>query len=106
MSLVAHDEATQAGSILFGPADSRGPDWFRDQQRAAWKQFESLPKPTRKDQAWRFANVDRLDLTPFKFGGTLSDDDRVADGPALVSRFFVYSGQNLDLRKVTPHERQ
>src|SRR5438105_5506359 len=78
MSLVAHDEVTQAGSILFGPVDSRGfPDWFGDQQRAAWKQFEALPKPTRKDQAWRFANVDRLDLTPFKFGGTLSDDDRV-----------------------------
>jgi Fe-S cluster assembly protein SufD len=76
MSLVAHDEVTQAGSILFGPVDSRGPDWFRDQQRAAWKQFESLPKPTRKDQAWRFANVDLLDLTPFKFGGTLSDHDR------------------------------
>src|SRR5437016_7430571 len=76
MSLVAHDEVTQAGSILFGPVDSRGPDWFRDQQHAAWEQFESLPKPTRKDQAWRFANVGLLDLTPFKISGPLSEDDR------------------------------
>ena len=52
------------------------PDWFRDQQRAAWQQFESLPKPTRKDQAWRFSNVDLLDLSPFKISAPLSEDDR------------------------------
>lgn len=77
MSLVTHEE--QAGSILSGPTELREfPDWFRDQQRAAWQQFESLPKPTRKDQAWRFATVDLLDLTPFKYGGTLTDEERAA----------------------------
>ena len=70
MSLVAHDEVKQSGNILSGPVESRDfPDWFREQQREAWKQFQSLPSPTRKDQLWRFANVDLLDLTPFKFGG-------------------------------------
>ena len=105
MSLVAHDEVTQAGSILFGPADSRGPDWFRDQQRAAWKQFESLPKPTRKDQAWRFANVDLLDLTPFKFGGTLSDDDRAeildqSRGLDAIAGRLIFAGDELVHRDV------
>jgi Fe-S cluster assembly protein SufD len=105
MSLVAHDEATQAGSILFGPVDSRGPDWFRDQQRAAWKQFESLPKPTRKDQAWRFANVDLLDLAPFKFGGTLSDDDRAeildqSRGLHVVAGRLIFAGDELVHRDV------
>ncbi len=77
MSLVAHKERKQAGSILSGPVESRDfPDWFQDQQRSAWKQFESLPNPTRKDQAWRFANVNLLDLTPFKISGPLSEDDR------------------------------
>ena len=52
------------------------PDWFRDQQRAAWKQFESLPMPTRKDQAWRFTNVDLLDLRLFNSGGTLTEKER------------------------------
>jgi Fe-S cluster assembly protein SufD len=67
----------QAGSILSGPVDSRDfPDWFRDQQCAAWQQFESLPNPTRKDQAWRFSNVNLLDLAPFKISGALSEDDR------------------------------
>jgi Fe-S cluster assembly protein SufD len=52
------------------------PEWFRDQQRTAWQQFESLPNPTRKDQAWRFSNVALLDLAPFRISAPLSEDDR------------------------------
>jgi Fe-S cluster assembly protein SufD len=77
MSSVANHEVAEPAPILSGPPDTReGPDWFRDQQRAAWRQFESLPQPTRKDQAWRFANVNLLDLTPFKISPPLSEDDR------------------------------
>ena len=77
MSSVINHEVAKSESILSGARDSHEfPGWFRDQQRAAWKQFESLPKPTRKDQAWRFANVGLLDLTPFKISGPLSEDDR------------------------------
>ena len=75
MSLVTHQE--QAAPILSGPSDLREfPDWFRDQQSAAWQQFEALPNPTRKDQAWRFSNVALLDLAPFKISAPLSEDDR------------------------------
>src|SRR5712664_2354513 len=75
MSLVTHQE--QAVPILSGPSDSREfPDWFRDQQSAAWQQFEALPNPTRKDQGWRFSNVGLLDLAPFKSSPPLSEDDR------------------------------
>src|SRR5437763_7414078 len=77
MSSVANHEIAKSESILSGPIESREfPDWFRDQQRAAWQQFESLPNPTRKDQAWRFTNVGLLDLAPFKISGPLSGDDR------------------------------
>jgi Fe-S cluster assembly protein SufD len=77
MSSVANQEIAKAGSILSGPDESRDfPDWFRDQQREAWNQFESLPQPTRKDQAWRFSNVGLLDLTPFQISRPLSEDDR------------------------------
>ena len=77
MSLVAHKETKQAGSILSGPVESRDfPDCFQDEQRAAWKEFEALPNPTRKDQAWRFSNVGVLDLAPFKISAPLSEDDR------------------------------
>src|SRR6266480_1485497 len=77
MSLATHEQSKQASPILSGPDELHDfPDWFRDQQRAAWKQFESLPQPTRKDQAWRFSNVGLLDLEPFKSSPPLSDDDR------------------------------
>jgi Fe-S cluster assembly protein SufD len=77
MSSVANHELAKSAFILSAPNESRDfPDWFRDQQRAAWQQFESLPNPTRKDQAWRFANVGLLDLTPFKISPPLSEDDR------------------------------
>ena len=63
--------------ILSGPVKSRDlPDWFQEQQAGAWKKFESIPRPTRKDQAWRFSNVGLLDLAPFKVAGPLSEDDR------------------------------
>src|SRR2546430_1426877 len=77
MSLVIHQE--EAAPILSGLAELRElPEWFRDRQRAAWKQFEALPRPTRKDQAWRFSNVDLLDVTSFKFAGALGDEERAA----------------------------
>src|ERR1051326_3764824 len=77
MALVTNHEIAKSGSILSGPAELRDlPEWFREQQRAAWDQFESLPQPTRKNQAWRFSNVGLLDLAPFKISPPLSEDDR------------------------------
>src|SRR5881398_1826839 len=77
MSSVANHELVKSAPILSGPNELREfPDWFRDQQHAAWKEFEGLPTPTRKDQAWRFSNVALLDLAPFKISAPLSEDDR------------------------------
>jgi Fe-S cluster assembly protein SufD len=100
------DEVSETGSILSGPVESRDfPEWFREQQRDAWKQFASLPSPTRKDQAWRFANVDLLDLTPFKYGGTLSDEERTAileksRGLDEVAGRMIFAGDQLIERDV------
>src|SRR5215467_11834605 len=75
MSSIANHEV--ADLILSGPPESRElPEWFRDQQREAWKQFESLPQPTRKNQAWRFSNVGLLDLSLFKTSPLLAEDER------------------------------
>src|SRR5207245_7132151 len=77
MFSVANHELVKSAPILSGPNELREfPDWFRDQQHAAWKEFEGLPTPTRKDQAWRFSNVALLDLAPFKTSAPLSEDDR------------------------------
>ncbi len=96
----------QTGSILSGPIESREfPIWFRDQQRAAWKQFQALPMPTRKDQAWRFASVNVLDLAPFKFGAALSDDQRAAilersRGLDAVAGRMIFAGNQLIEREL------
>jgi Fe-S cluster assembly protein SufD len=96
----------QAAPILSGPSESREfPDWFRDQQCAAWKQFESLPKPTRKDQAWRFANVALLDLSPFKYGGTLTEKQHAtileqSRGLEEVAGRMIFAGDQLIERDV------
>jgi Fe-S cluster assembly protein SufD len=77
MSLVTQEKNLKSLGILLGPNDSADvPDWFREQQRAAWSKFESIPRPTRKDQPWRFSNVDLLDLAPYRISGPLSEDDR------------------------------
>src|SRR6266513_1054203 len=77
MPSVTDHEVAKSGSILSGAAELRDlPEWFLDQQRTAWNQFETLPKPTRKDQPWRFSNVGLLDLAPFRISPPLSEDDR------------------------------
>lgn len=77
MPPVIQEKNLKSSGILSGPVDSRDlPDWFREQQHAAWQKFESIPRPNRKDQPWRFSNVDLLDLKPFNIPGSLSEDDR------------------------------
>ena len=104
MSLVIHQE--EAAPILSGPAELRElPEWFRDRQRVAWKQFESLPNPTRKDQAWRFSNVGLLDLAKFQVGGTLTEEERDAilersRGLDVVAGRMVFAGDQLIERDV------
>src|SRR5213082_108106 len=96
----------EATPILSGRDGTREcPDWFGDQQRAAWKEFESLPKPTRKDQAWRFANVGLLDLSPFKYGGTLTEKERAtileqSRGLEEVAGRMIFAGDELLERDV------
>src|SRR6266542_4416774 len=104
MSLVTHPQ--EAAPILSGPSElSEFPDWFRDQQSAASKEFAALPQPTRKDQAWRFSNVALLDLAPFKYDGALSEDGRAtileqSRGLDEVAGRMIFAGDQLIERNV------
>src|SRR5882724_11667225 len=106
MSSIAHDETVNSKAILSGPVESRDlPDWFREQQAVAWEKFESIPRPTRKDQPWRFSNVDLLDLAPFKFSPALSDDDRAnvlkySHGLDQFAARLIFAGDQLIERNV------
>ena len=59
------------------------PVWFREQQQSAWTEFQSLPMPTAKDQAWRFSNVKALDLAPYHLPATTLSD---AEARKLLER--------------------
>src|SRR5881398_4125864 len=110
MSAIAHDETVNSKGILSGLLELRDlPDWFREQQHAAWEKFESVPRPTRKDQPWRFSNVDLLDLAPFKLSGTVSDQARAAileqsDGLDEVAARLVFAGDQLLERDVVSEQ--
>ena len=67
--------APETGGILGGIGNRNAdlPAWFGEQQQVAWTEFQSLPMPVPKDQAWRFSNVKALDLAPYQLPGALSD---------------------------------
>ena len=56
------------------------PAWFNARQEAARARYESIPKPKRGDEQWRFANIKQLD-----FSG-LSGEAKTADRASLISR--------------------
>src|SRR5205823_8761869 len=85
------------------------PLWFREQQRSAWKEFESLPAPTRKDQLWRFSSVDFLDLSRFRVGAELTDQQRFAileqsRGLEKTAARLVFAGDTLVHRDVVSEQ--
>jgi Fe-S cluster assembly protein SufD len=110
MPIVSHNQVKEADRILSSPNDSKNlPGWFRDQQRLAWEQFESIPAPTRKDQHWRFSNVDLLDLSPFKLSGEVSDQPRAAileqsRGLDQFAARLIFAGDQLIERDVVSEQ--
>lgn len=61
----ANMEKEKHSVMTGGPCLSNHPPYFRERQRAAWERFEKLPMPARTDEAWRFADVKAVNLTPF-----------------------------------------
>jgi Fe-S cluster assembly protein SufD len=110
MEAAAPQASTVAEAITSGFPGTRGEDlpaWFREQQRAAWAQFEAIPSPTRKEQAWRFSNVDALDLSPFTRPAPLADDARAeiierSTGLEQTAARLVFADEQLVLRDVLP----
>ena len=109
MPSVTHEEQAGTG-ILAGPVELRDlPGWFHEQQTEAWKKFESIPRPTRKDQAWRFSNVDLLDLAAFRLSPEMSADDRAnvlkySHGLKQFAGRMIFAGDQLIERSVVSDE--
>lgn len=54
------------------------PGWWSNGRAEAWQRFQQLPMPRRKDEDWRFANVNALRLDGFQAGAQLNDSARRA----------------------------
>ena len=62
------DQAVEAPSTKLlgaGPLINGHTDALVELRSRAWDVFESLPMPTRNDEAWRFANLKALGLEPY-----------------------------------------
>ena len=110
MPPVIQEKNLKSSGILSGPVESRDlPDWFREQHYAAWQKFESIPRPNRKDQPWRFSNVDLLDLKPFNVPVSLSEDDRknvlkYSVGLDRISARMIFANDQLIERTVVSED--
>ncbi len=51
------------------------PEWF--DQEAALREYEETPAPSRKDEAWRFANLAALDLSEFVPAPAVPNEGRI-----------------------------
>ena len=64
---------------------SAWPEWF--DQRAAMEEYQSTPPPTRKDEAWRFANIPALDLSGFVPAPAVSNEGRLIVASRGMDKF-------------------
>jgi Fe-S cluster assembly protein SufD len=71
--------------ILDAPSwnHAQTPAWFAEMQQTAWHEFASLPLPSRKDEAWRFADLTKLKFDHF--------NDAPAADTAVVARLIGLS---------------
>lgn len=63
MSTVAETPASTT-PLKYSPS-AIWPAWFQSMQEEAWRDYLATPPPTRRDEAWRFANIKALDLSSF-----------------------------------------
>lgn len=82
------------------------PSWFQAQRVQGWRDFASLPNPSRKDQAWRFSNVDALNLAPYHLAAPEENEraEIVERSKALDRRAgrLVFANEHLLQRDALP----
>jgi Fe-S cluster assembly protein SufD len=93
-----HPTTPDSGLALAPTFDPAWPAWFHETQREAWEEFQRTPTPTRKDEAWRFANIKAVAVDDFVPAGKfLSSVDAIAQSKLFdaVSARFVFGNNQL-----------
>lgn len=84
----------EEGSLIEGG----WPEWFVASRKRGWEEFQSLPAPGAKDEAWRFSRMKALNLGGFRYPGAVSDAvDLVSRSHGLgeTSARFVFGNNRL-----------
>lgn len=87
------------------PASDFTPELLRELNARGWAAFESLPAPTRRDEAWRFANLKAIDLAPYTQPTPASEATQAAlaersVGLASTSGKMIFVNDDLISREV------
>jgi Fe-S cluster assembly protein SufD len=79
------------------------PAWWLEAKAAAWKQFNSLPNPSRTDETWRFSNIQTLDLDGFELPEDASQHiPNLSDFPHAAE--IIFSNRQLVARSTLSAE--
>jgi Fe-S cluster assembly protein SufD len=79
-------------------AQSAWPAWFAAEQATALAEYEKSATPSRKDEAWRFANLKALDLSAFVEAKPVASEGRLINastGLAQTSAKLVLGNNTL-----------
>jgi len=63
--------------LTCGPAeleDLSAAGWFSQVRNEGWRAFQEIPAPVRTDEAWRFASLQSLDLSPYSRASMIGED--------------------------------
>ncbi len=77
------------------------PAWFAKEQEAAAADYEATPVPTRRDEAWRFANLGALKLDGFVAAPPVSNEGRIinqSSGLAEKAARLIFANNALVLQ--------
>ncbi len=88
----------QSGATCTEPTiQSSFPTWFQNLQEAAQTTYENLPRPSRKNETWRFGNLKQLDFSDFRpaYEVDAGDIDVNIDGLETTSAQFVFANDDL-----------
>lgn len=80
------------------------PKWFADEQATAAAEYVATPAPSRRDEAWRFANIAALDLSAFGEAGPVANEGRLitaSTGLPEVSARCIFANNALLLQEGT-----
>ena len=58
------------------PYFSQLPKAWQSRQKLAWENYKKIPMPHRKDEDWRFANINSIQLEPYHYGTSFASEEK------------------------------